>query len=810
MKSSVQFIAMGGAAAALLGLVTLVPASESQTAQAGSAPQRHQQLINTYCVTCHNKTAAVAGLSLDSFDMNDFSKRAEEWEKAVRKVRTGMMPPAGMPRPDRATLDAFAEYLEGGLDKAAAKAPNPGAPSLHRLNRTEYANAIHDLLAYDADVATLLPADDAAGGFDNIADALSVSPALIQGYVAAAMKISRAAVGDRTMLPTRVNYPAPSGLDQSGHIEGLPLGTRGGFVFTHTFPLDAEYEFQIAGGGRGTALAGVGGPPGGEGPPGGGGARPAAGGAGRGGPAGPGGPGAAAGGGAITVITMDGKPVDVVSARSFRLRVPAGPHTFAVAVLDKSRSAGVDDLHSAQPRSAGISGALIIGPNNPTGAGDTPSRRKIFICYPKSQQEEAPCARKLLTNLATQAFRRPVSDKDPSIGTLMEFFEQGRSEGDFEDGVQQALARLLVDPRFVFRFEEEPAGLAPGAVYRISDLELASRLSFFLWSTIPDSQLIEVAARNKLHEPKVLEAQVKRMLADPRADALTSNFAGQWLRLRDLDSVKPDTRAWDGNLRDAFRRETEMLFSTIMREDRSIIDLLDADYTFVDERLAKHYGISGIRGSYVRRVSLAADSPRRGILGQGSFLTTSSVANRTSPVVRGKWVLENLLAAPPPHPPPGVESNLDANDAKLPDSLRERLELHRENPVCASCHTIMDPIGLSLEPFDLIGAWRTEDHGTPIDASGVMVDGAKLAGPSDLRKALLDRKDAFVTAAAEKLLGYAVGRSTGYSDMPAVRRIAKGASQNQYRFSSLVMGVVTSEPFQMRIKQASAPAREKE
>ncbi|MDP3740022.1 MAG: DUF1592 domain-containing protein [Hyphomonadaceae bacterium] len=810
MKSSVQFIAMGGAAVALLGLVALVPASESQTTLPGSAPQRYQQLVNTYCVTCHNKTAAVAGLSLDALDMNDFSKHAEEWEKAVRKVRTGMMPPAGMPRPDRATLDAFAEYLEGGLDKAAARAPNPGAPSLHRLNRTEYANTIHDLLAYDADVATLLPADDAAGGFDNIADALSVSPALIQGYVAAAMKISRAAVGDRTMLPTRVNHPAPSGLDQSGHIEGLPLGTRGGFVFTHTFPLDAEYEFQIAGGGRGTAPAGAGALPGGEGPPGGGGARPAAGGAGRGGPAGPGGPGAAAGGGAITVITMDGKPVDVVSARSFKLRVPAGPHTFAVAVLDKSRSAGVDDLHSTPSRSVGISGALIIGPNNPTAAGDTPSRRKIFVCYPKSEREEAPCARKLLTNLATQAFRRPVTDKDPSIKTLMEFFAKGRSEGDFEDGVQQALARLLVDPRFVFRFEEEPASLAPGAVYRISDLELASRLSFFLWSTIPDSQLIDVASRNKLHEPKVLEAQVKRMLADPRADALTSNFAGQWLRLRDLDSVKPDTRAWDGNLRDAFRRETEMLFSTIMREDRSIIDLIDADYTFVDERLAKHYGIPGIRGSYVRRVSLAADSPRRGILGQGSFLTTSSVANRTSPVVRGKWVLENLLAAPPPHPPPGVESNLDAKDAKLPDSLRERLELHRKNPVCASCHTIMDPIGLSLEPFDLVGAWRTEDHGKPIDASGVMVDGAKLAGPSDLRKALLDRKDAFVTAAAEKLLGYAVGRSTGYSDMPAVRRIAAGAKQNQYRFSSLVLGVVTSEPFQMRVKQASAPAREKE
>jgi hypothetical protein len=501
---------------------------------------------------------------------------------------------------------------------------------------------------------------------------------------------------------------------------------------------------------------------------------------------------------------MDGKPVDVVSARSFKLKVPAGPHTFAISLLDKSRSAGVDDLHSTPARAAGVSGALIIGPNNPTGAGSTPSRSKIFSCYPKTQQEEAPCAQKLLTNLATQAFRRPVAEKDPSIKTFMEFFAKGRAEGDFEDGVQQALARLLVDPRFVFRFEEEPAGLQPGAVYRISDLELASRLSFFLWSTIPDSQLIEVASRNKLHEPKVLEAQVRRLLADPRADALTTNFAGQWLHLRELDEVKPDTRVWDGNLRDSFRRETEMIFSTVMREDRSIIDLIDADYTFVDERLARHYGIPNIRGSYVRRVSLAADSPRRGILGQGSFLTVSSVANRTSPVVRGKWILENLLAAPPPHPPPGVENNLDAKDAKLPDSLRERLELHRKDPVCASCHTIMDPIGLSLEPFDLIGAWRTEDNGKPIDASGVMVDGAKLSGPDDLRKALLDRKDAFVTAATEKLLGYAVGRSIGYSDMPAVRKIAKGARQNQYKFSSLVMGVVTSEPFQMRVKQAPA------
>jgi mono/diheme cytochrome c family protein len=840
MKATAQFLALGCASAALLGLVALVPPGESQTAAAASA-QRYQQIVGQYCVACHNSTANVANLAIDKLDFNDLSQHGEKWEKVVRKLRTGMMPPAGMPRPDRATMDALAAYLESGLDRAAAAAPDPGAPSLHRLNRTEYANSVRDLLALDVDVATLLPADDSAEGFDNIADVLSVSPSLVQGYVAAAMKISRAAIGDRTMLPTRVNYPAPAGLSQAGHIEGLPLGTRGGFVFTHTFPLDAEYEFQIAGGGRGTAPAPAnagggrppGGPPGAGGPPAAGppaagppaagppaggapqaaaaGGRPqagaaAAGGAAAGGAAaggggrGGGGPGGAPAGNTITVITMDGKPVDVVSARSFKLRVPAGPHKFAISVLDRSNTAGVDDLHSTAQRAAGISGALIIGPNQPTGAGDTPSRRKIFTCQPKSAAEETPCARKLLTNLATQAFRRPVAESDPSIETLMSFYEAGRKEGDFETGVQQALARLLVDPRFIFRFEEEPASVKPGAVYRISDHELASRLSFFLWSTIPDAELIDVAKKNKLHEPRVLEAQVRRMLADPRSDEFIENFAGQWLNLRALDGVQPESREWNGNLRQGFRRETEMLFETIVREDRSIVDVIDADFTFVDEQLAKHYGIPGVKGSYVRRVSLPADSPRRGLLGQGSFLTTTSVANRTSPVVRGAWVLENLLGAPPPKPPPGVETNLDAKDAKQPDSLRARLEQHRANAVCATCHNIMDPVGLSLEPFDLIGKWRDKDNGIPIDASGVMVDGTKLAGPNDLRKVLLDRKDIFAEVAIGKLLTYAVGRPVEHKDMPTVRKIAHDAKANGYKMSSLVLGVVNSAPFQMRVK----------
>jgi hypothetical protein len=662
-------------------------------------------------------------------------------------------------------LDGLAAELESRLDRASAGAANPGAPALHRLNRTEYANAIRDLLDMEVDVTTLLPSDDSNEGFDNIADALSVSPTLIQGYVAAAMKISRVAVGDRTMVPNQVSYQAPTGLSQEQHFEGLPLGTRGGMVVTHTFPLDGEY--QITGGG-------------------------ARGGAGR------------------VDMTIDGEPVQ--TGRGSRIQVKAGPHTIAVAVVDGRRAGGVDEqyadyrVNSKFAVGGGVQGITIVGPYDPTGVGDTPSRRRIFVCTPKGADEEASCARKIISNLARRAFRRNLID-DAEVDGLMAFYERGRREGDFESGIQQAVARILVAPRFVFRMEDEPEGIREGAAYRVDDAALASRLSFFLWSSIPDDELLELAAKGRLKDPAVLDAQVRRMLKDPKARALVDNFAGQWLYLRDLASVTPETREFDGNLRRAFRRETELLFESIVREDRSIITMLDADYTFVNERLARHYDLPGIRGDYFRRISLDAGNPRRGLLGHGSFLTVTSIATRTSPVMRGKWILQNLLGAPPPAPPPGVEVNLEADPkASKPNTLRERLELHRTQPVCASCHKIMDPVGFSLENFDLIGKWRETDGGVPIDSSGTLVDGTAVRNIADLRKALLSRSDAFVTTTMERLMTYALGRPVEYTDMPSVRAIVRDGGKNDYRFSTLVLGVVKSPQFQMKVKKVQSGA----
>jgi hypothetical protein len=676
-----------------------------------------------------------------------------------------MMPPSGARRPERQALDALAGELETRLDRAAATNPNPGSPALHRLNRTEYANSVRDLLDLEVDVTTLLPSDDSNEGFDNIADALSVSPTLIQGYVAAAMKISRLAVGDRTAVPNQVTYQAPTGLNQEQHFEGLPLGTRGGMVIKHTFPLDGEY--QIGGGG------------------------------GRGG-----------GGGAD--MTIDGQPVQV--ARGGRVQVKAGPHTIAVAVVDGRRAGGVDEqyadyrVNSKFAVGGGVQSIVITGPYSPTGTGDTPSRRRIFVCTPQNASEESSCARKIVANLARRAFRRNLVD-DAEIDSLMTFYDRGRKEADFEAGIQQAVARVLVAPRFVFRMEDEPATLKDGATYRVDDSALASRLSFFLWSSMPDDELLDLAAKGRLKDPAVLEQQTRRMLKDPKSKALIDNFAGQWLYLRDLGSVTPVTKEFDDNLRQAFRRETEMLFDSIVREDRSILTVLDADYTFVNERLARHYGMPGIRGDYFRRISLDAASPRRGLLGQGSFLTVTSIATRTSPVMRGKWVLQNLLGAPPPDPPPGVEVNLEADPkAPKPNTLRERLELHRTQQVCASCHKIMDPVGFSLENFDLIGKWRETDSGIPIDATGTLVDGTPVRGVADLRKAILNRSDAFVTATMERLMTYALGRPVEYSDMPAVRTIVRESGRNDYRFSAMIVGVVKSPAFQTKLKKVQTAA----
>jgi hypothetical protein len=737
----------------------------SRPAATGSAQNPNQALMNQYCSGCHNQDDLAGGMALDKLDFEKVGKDAAVWERVVRKVRTGMMPPSGQPRPPRATLDAFATELETRLDKAAAANPNLGSPALHRLNRTEYANVIRDLLAIDVDVSTMLPSDDSNEGFDNIADALGVSPTLIQGYVSAAMKISRRAVGDRTLIPTQTTFIAPSGLVQDKRLEGLPLGTRGGMLIKYTFPLDAEYQITVGGGGA---------------------------------------PGGARGGGGGTDITLDGEPVTVRGNQ--RLTVKAGPHTIGMAVIEGRKAGGIDDAYSDHRVNAqfaiggGVSTLVITGPFNATGAGDTPSRSRIFICHPASSSEEEPCARKILTMLARRAFRRPLAD-DSEVEALMTFYQKGRKDGDFEVGIQQALARILVAPRFIFRMEDEPANVKSGTAYRVNDFGLASRLSFFLWSSMPDDELLQLANDGKLKDPAVLEAQVRRMLKDPKSDALVKNYAGQWLYLRDLAGLQPDTKEFDANLRQAMIKETEMLFDSVVREDRSLLTLLDAEYTFVNERLARHYGIPNIRGDYFRRISLDANSPRRGLLGQGSILTVTSIANRTSPVLRGKWVLQNILGTPPPVPPPNVEINLDPDPkATKASSLRERLEAHRVQPVCASCHKIMDPIGFSLENFDLIGKWRDVDGGVAINSSGVLVDGTPLNKPADLKKALLGRSDMFVTTATEKMLTYALGRAVDYNDMPTVRSIVRDASKNGDRFSSLVLGIAKSAPFQMKMK----------
>ena len=751
---------------AVVFVIALVPGRAQQATprpQAAAAASTEAAVLKQYCLTCHSQRAKSGGLALEGLDLDAVRGDAETWEKVVRKVRTGMMPPSGAPRPERQVLDSLAGALESRLDRAALPGANLVTPALHRLNRTEYSNAIRDLLDIEVDVTTLLPGDGSSDGFDNVADALSVSPTLIQGYVSAAMKISRLAVGDRTLPPSTTTYPAPAALAQNAHIDGLPLGTRGGMLIRHTFPLDAEYEIGT-GGGRG------------------------------------GGPG----GGGLD-ITLDGERLTFATPRDSRVKVTAGPHVIGLAVPDRQRGAGVDEIYSdfrtgaAFAPGGGVQSLLITGPHNPTGPGDTPSRRRIFSCRPATAAEETSCARRILTTLARRAYRGPVTA--PEVDTLMTFYQAGRKAGDFETGIQQALARVLVAPRFIYRIEEEPANLASGAIYRISDVELASRLSFFIWSSIPDDALLELAAQNRLRNPTVLQQQLKRMLADPKADALITNFAGQWLYLRELANVQTEAKNFDDNLRQAFQRETEMLFGAIVREDRSLIDLLDADYTFVDERLARHYGIPGVRGSYFRRVSLGPDSPRRGLLGHGSMLTVTSVATRTSPVSRGKWILENLFGAPPPQPPPGVETNLDEKPTDKPTSLRQRLEQHRSNPACASCHNIMDPLGFSLENFDLVGTWREFDGPARIDASGRLADGTPLGGPADLRVALLGRRDAFMTTAAEKLLLYALGRPIHYYDMPQVRAITRRAAGNGNRFSSLVAGIVESDPFQKRVKK---------
>ena len=722
--------------------------------------------IERYCTECHNTTDWAGGLDLTILDPVQVHDDAESWEKVVRKLRAGMMPPPGKDRPSRAQAEAIATVLETRLDSqvggaagshAAAVAP---APALHRLNRTEYANAVRDLFGMPVNVSALLPPDDASEGFDNVASGLGISPALIQGYTSAAMKLSRAAIGDMTATETTSIYQAPEKLLQDQHLEGMPLGSRGGMRIEHDFPLDAEYHFSVRGNFALARNAGV-----------------------------------------EIDVALDGQRVQVPNLRDFRLRVPAGRHVLTAAIFENRRPTGVNDIYSVYKSDVGIERVDIAGPFNATGVGNTESRKRIFTCMPRASTEERRCAETILVNIASRAFRAPQRLED--LTDILRFHERGREEGGFEGGIQQALARILIDPRFLFRFEAEPEGVAPGVPYAISDLELASRLSFFLWSSIPDAQLMDLAVRKQLHRPEVLEAQVRRMLTDRKAYALVENFAGQWLHLRELATVTPEVEGFDENLRDAFIQETRALVDWIRTQDRPITELLTADYSFLNERLAKHYGIPNVRGSHLRKVKLPAESHRRGVLGHGSVLTITSTASRTSPVIRGSWILENLLSAPVPSPPPGVETNLDGDGTQvITTSVRERLEAHRMDPNCASCHNVIDPVGFALENFNAIGAWRERDGDSAIDPSGVLADGTKIVGPEELTAALMSQPELFTTGVVEKLMTYALGRAVEYHDMPAVRAIVRQAQRKDHRFSELVLGVVQSVPFRYRTKSA--------
>ena len=800
-------------------------AAGPQVRDAGAAESSFSPrgLLDRYCVTCHNQRLQTAGLTLDTMDVGAVGARPEVWEKVVRKLRAGLMPPAGRPRPAAHEYDDLARWLESRLDRAAAADPHPGrSDTLHRLNRTEYVNAIRDLLALEIDGAELLPADDASHGFDNIASSLRVSPTHLDRYLAAARKISRAAVGRAAAPPTTRVYTVPGDLSQERHLEGLPLGTRGGLRVRHGFPRDGEYEIRaklaldildniprfdetheleiLLDGERVERFRFAGEPDAADLE-----AQP------------------------ILDVDLAGHRRNLDAHWRVRVAVSAGPHDLAAAFLGKAdilteatRTGALQPLRLAlkeplvRPYAGGffndeartgpyLASLTVTGPFLPGGAGDTPSRRRIFTCTPAAVEEEEPCAERILAGLARRAYRRPPSGAE--LDRLLARYRDGRRESDFEAGIELALRHLLAHPAFLFRVEREPDDVAPDTTYRISDLELASRLSFFLWSSIPDDELLDLAEHGRLRDPAVLDAQVRRMVADPRSDAFVANFAGQWLYLRNLPEVKPDQKRYpdfDEGLRRAMRREAELFFDSVLREGRSTLELLTADYTFVNERLALHYGIPAVRGSHFRRVTLA-DDRRRGLLGKGAVLAATSYSHRTSPVLRGKWILENLLGAPPPPPPPDVPDLKDDDDAGRVLSMRDRMVQHRANPACASCHAMMDPLGLALENFDAVGRWRTRSEAwTPVDASGTMLDGTPFDGVEGLREALLRRSDVFLATVTEKLLTYALGRGLTHTDAPAVRRIVRAAAAEDYRFDALLTNIVKSLPFRAR-RSSGAP-----
>lgn len=785
-------------AAPLLIILSALPVPAATTAGPATAAGE-RAVVDKYCVGCHNQKIKTANLELDKLDMTHLGDHAEIGEKVVRKLRAHMMPPSGMPQPDDATRDALINWMESELDHSAKTYLPP--PGLHRMNRTEYTNAIRDVLGLQVDASKFLPGDDSTHGFDNIAGALTLSPALMEAYLSAAGKISRLAVGDVSAASQAV-FEVPSDTAQNYHIEGLPFGTRGGILIKYQFPADGEYTFKVKGvtGYFQAVLGGV--------------------------------------KGEKLEVTVDGDRVHLFDwdkdisnttgngKATPRIKVKAGLHTVGVTFLTTNDIPG-SELNVPFNRTMNTPGSIpgyqfyphvgqvwIEGPYNPKGASETLARQKIFVCHPGGPKEEEPCAKQIVTTLAKHAYRRPPSAAD--IAPLMEFYHSGRADGgSFDDGIEAALQRLLADPEFVYRDEPEPTTLVAGKTYRLSDLALASRLSFFIWSSVPDDELIDVAAKGQLRDPAMLEKQVRRMLADPKAESLVDNFTGQWLGVRSLKTAEPVVNLfpdYDDNLRNAYQQEVQLFFGSIMREDRSILDLLNANYTFVNERLAKQYGIPNVYGPQFRRVDLpAALDMRRGLLGKGALLTVTSNAARTSPVARGKWYLQTFLGVSPPDPPPNVpvikDKAPDATGNTHVPTMRETMEMHHTNPTCASCHKIFEPIGLSLENFDAIGTWRTTDGDTPIDASGVLVDGTKIKGLTDLRASLMARSDQFARVVTEKMMTYALGRGVEYEDMPMLRSIVRDAAPGKYRFTSIVMGIVKSAPFQSSQKTVESSVK---
>jgi hypothetical protein len=808
--ASMSALLFAGTASSQSGDAAGAPAAASATPgslpafsvpSGGFTPDTAKGFFTQYCITCHNQYAKIGDMVLDTRDFEHIAADADVWERVVRKLNAGAMPPQGMPRPGPDAYKSMVSWLTASLDAASASNPNPGRSSIHRLNRTEYGNAIRDLLGLEIDASEFLPADDEGYGFDNIADVLRVSPSLLEQYLAASAKIASLAVGDPETPAVISVFRAPPDLAQGEHVEGLPLGTRGGLKIRHNFPLDASYDFavflrrnivgymtglewehelEISIDGQRVFLAQVGGREDNE--------------------------------------ASDKNMSAAANAIDERLRtrvfVPAGPHEVSIAFLERSRAESHEPLeqHTMNLDLQDMNGLPIVdyvnlaGPFDATGLGATPSRDRIFVCRPESVREEQPCAERILTKLAHTAYRRPVTQKD--LDLLLQFYHSGRESDGFDAGIRSALRVLLTSPDFLFRSEPDPKDVAPGATYAVDDLALASRLAFFLWSSLPDEPLLEAAERGKLSDPKVYDAQVRRMLADPRATALVTNFAGQWLYLRNLRSTRPDAQEYpnfDENLREAMRRETELFFESIMREDRSVPELLTANYTFVNQRLAEHYGIPNVYGSHFRRITVE-NSARIGLLGHGSIHTVTSYPNRTSPVLRGKYILTNILGTPPPAPPPDVPALEENAPGAAPKSVRARLEQHRANPVCATCHNVMDPIGFALENFDAVGAWRTKEPGGAIDSSGQMANGTPVDGPDTLRAALTAEPEHFVGIVTEKLLTYALGRGLEAYDMPTVRSIVREAAQHDYRFSAVVLGIANSPAFRMKVAQDPAAA----